>query len=232
MFCFKRKENLCIFTHYLVLQFYFLSLTFFAFFLHSLSFFLQFLHFSFFLQLFFIFYFLIFQHYFIFKFSDFEIFRFGTFSFLHFCMFYVLQFFTFLLFCFFLHFLMKFPLCLVSFNNTPILFCFRAGTLCYWNDGSVLSRFLLRTHCRVGTFIWIDLSPCCCAAHSICSIQSFLVSMRPCTLVAWLKPLHPSHLEVWFFQPCHHTHISSCLDTEIRALPTTQSHDSTNTESD
>ena len=25
----------------------------------------------------------------------------------------------------------------------------------------------------------------------------------------------------------HHTHISSCLDTEIRALLTTQSHDST-----
>ena len=29
-----------------------------------------------------------------------------------------------------------------------------------------------------------------------------------------------------------HTHISSCLDTEILALPTTQSHDSTNTECD
>ena len=104
--------------------------------------------------------------------------------------------------------------------------------LCFWTDGSVLSHFFLRKHCRVGTFIRIDLSPCCCAAHSICSIQSCFVSMRPCTLVAWLKPLHPSHLEVWFFQPCHHTHISSCLDTEIRALPTTQSHDSTNTESE
>ena len=125
---------------------------------------------------------------------------------------------------------MKFHLCFVSFNNTPVLCFFRADTLCYWNDGSVLSRFLLRKHCRVGTFIRIDLSPCCCAAHSICSIQSCFVSMRPCTLVAWLKLLHPSHLEVWFFQPCHHTYISFCLDTEIRALPTTQSHDSTNRE--
>ena len=111
-------------------------------------------------------------------------------------------------------------------------FVFRADTLCSWNDGSVLSRFLLRKHCRVGTFVRIDLSPCCCAAHSICSIQSCVVSMRPCTLVAWLKPLHPSHLELWFFQPCHHTHISSSLDTEIRTLSATQSHDSTNTESD
>ena len=131
--------------------------------------------------------------------------------------------FTFLLFfAFFYIFLNEIPplSCVLQQYSHP--FFFRAGTLCYWNDGSVLSRFLLRKHCRVGTFIRIDLSPCCCAAHSICSIQSFLVSMRPCTLVAWLKPLYPSHLEVWFFEPCHHTHISSCLDTEIRALPTTQ----------
>ena len=98
-------------------------------------------------------------------------------------------------------------------------FVFRADTLCCWNDGSVLSRFLLRKHCRVGTFIRIDLSPCCSAAHSICSIQSCLVSMRPCTLVSWLKPLHPSHLELWFFQPCHHTRISSCLGTENARSP-------------
>ena len=127
---------------------------------------------------------------------------------------------------------MKFHLCFVSSAILPFL-CFCADTLCSWNDGSVLSRLLLRKHCRVGTFIRIDfLSPCCCAVHSLRPIQTRLVLRWPCILVAWLKPLHPRHLEVWFFQSCHHTHISSCLDTEIRALLTTQSHHSTNTERD
>ena len=103
-------------------------------------------------------------------------------------------------------------------DEIPPLFCvlqqysrsfvFRADTLCSWNDASVLSRFFLRKHCRVGTFIRIDfLFPCCCAANSSCPIQTRLVLMRPCTFVAWLKPLDPSHSEVWFFHPCHHMHI-------------------------
>ena len=105
--------------------------------------------------------------------------------------------------------MMKFHLCFVSFSNTPVP-SFSVPTLCSWSDGSVLSRFLLRKHCRVGTFIRIDfLFPCCCAAHFFCPIQTRLMLTRPCIFVAWLKPLHPSHLEVWFFQPCHHTHISS-----------------------
>ena len=88
-------------------------------------------------------------------------------------------------------------------DEIPPLFCvfqqysrpfvFRADTLCCWSDGSVLTRFLLRNHCRVGTFIRIVfLFPCCCAAHSICPIQTRLVLTRQCTFVAWLKPLHPS----------------------------------------
>ena len=62
-------------------------------------------------------------------------------------------------------------------------------------------------------------------------IQTRLVLTRPCTFTKWFKPLHPSHLELWFFQPCHHTHISS-LPGQVRALSITQWHDSTNTESD
>ena len=101
---------------------------------------------------------------------------------------------------------MKFHLCLVSFSNTPVpLFSCR-----HFVFVERRSRFLLRKHCRVGTFIRIDLLFLCfCAAHSLCPIQTRLVLTRPCIFVAWLKPLHPSHLEVWFFQPCHHTHVSS-----------------------
>ena len=76
-------------------------------------------------------------------------------------------------------------------DEIPPLFCifqqhsrsfvFRADMLCCWSDGSVLTRFLLRNHCCVGTFIRIDfLLPFCCAAHSICPIQICLVSTRPC----------------------------------------------------
>ena len=102
---------------------------------------------------------------------------------------------------------MKFHLCFVSFSNTPVPL-FSCRHFVFLDDGSVLSRFLLRWHCCVGAFIRIDfLFPCCCTAHSLCPIQTRLVLTRPCIFVAWLKPLHPSHLEVWFFQPCHHTHI-------------------------
>ena len=103
---------------------------------------------------------------------------------------------------------MEFHLCFVSFNNTPVPLFFRADT----SDGLLLSRFLLRNHCRVGTFIRTDfLFLRCCAAHSICLIQTRLMLTRPCTFVARLKPLHPSHF--------------GNMDlsiTEIRVLCTTQ----------
>ena len=67
-----------------------------------------------------------------------------------------------------------------------------------------------------------------CSAFS--STHPDSISVEVTIFVAWFKPLHQRHLEVLFFQPCHHTHISSCLDTEIRALPSTQSRG--NTESD
>ena len=47
---------------------------------------------------------------------------------------------------------MIFHICFVSSAILPFL-CFCTDTLCSWNDGSVLSRFLLRKHCRVGMFI-------------------------------------------------------------------------------
>ena len=60
---------------------------------------------------------------------------------------------------------MRFHLCFVSSEILPFL-CFCTDTLCSWNDGSILSRFLMRKHCRVGAFIRIDfLSTFCCAAR-------------------------------------------------------------------
>ena len=135
--------------------------------------------------------------------------------------FYVFQFFAFLLFlfCIFLQFLMKIHLCFCVLQqySRPLFF---VPTLCV--SGTTVQS--CHVSCCVSTAAWErSLGSTClllvAQAHSICSIQSCFVSMRPCTLVAWLKPLHPSHLEVWFCQPCHHTHISSCLDIEIRALP-------------
>ena len=97
--------------------------------------------------------------------------------------------------------------------------CFLADALCSWRDGSVLSRFLLRKHCRVGTFIRIDfLFPCCCAAHSLCPIQTRWMLTRSCIFVAWLKPLHSSQLE---------PHISSLTGHwDTRARPYQASDDS------
>ena len=103
---------------------------------------------------------------------------------------------------------LKFHLCSVFFSNTPII-CFSCRHVVLLERRFSLDTFPFAQPLPVGTFIRIDLFPCCCAAHSICPIESCSVSTRPCTLVAWIKLLHPSHLEVWFSQPCRYTHVSS-----------------------
>ena len=64
---------------------------------------------------------------------------------------------------------MKYHLCFCVFQQYSRPFVFRADTLCCWSDGSVLSRFLLRNHCRVGTFIGIDF---CVFSPSLFQLQS------------------------------------------------------------
>ena len=107
------------------------------------------------------------------------------FSFLFYPFFYSLFVFSFSLFSLFSLFffffplffpsLMRFHICFVSSAILPF-FGFGTDTLCSWNDGSILSHFFLRKHCRVGTFIRIDfLSTSCCAAHSLPPIQTRLV---------------------------------------------------------
>ena len=73
-------------------------------------------------------------------------------------------------------------------------FVFRADTLCCWSDGPFLSQFLLRNHCREGTFIRIDF---CVFSRSLqrfgvtklvlSCCQSSFESFSKTVVVAWLK---------------------------------------------
>ena len=131
------------------------------------------------------------------------------------------------------------PLCCVfqQYSN-PIVF--RADTLCCWSDGSVLSRFLLRNHCRVGTFIRIDF----------CVFSPFLFQLQ--SLEVWCFHTSVELLSVFFLfilqdRECCMAQVTwkcgsyslvvtctsdRCLDTETRVLFTTQSRNRTSTESD
>ena len=111
-------------------------------------------------------------------------------------------------------------------------FVFRADTLCCWSDGSVLSRFLLRNHCRVGTFIRIDF----------CVFSSFLFQSQSSEV--WCFHTRVEFLSVFFLVIAQVTWkcgsyslvvtctSDRCLDTETRVLFTTQSRNRTSTESD
>ena len=87
-------------------------------------------------------------------------------------------------------------------------------------------------HCRVGMFIRIDfLSLLLCSAFSSTHPDSISVEVTIHNRCIGQTVASKTFGSV-VLSALHHTHISSCLHTEIRApLLTTQSHGSTNTES-
>ena len=111
---------------------------------------------------------------------------------------------------------MKFHLCFVSFCNSPVPLFFRADT----SDGLVLSRFVLRNHCRVGTFIRSDLLR---NAFHVSHPDSFDVDEAVNICYATQVVASKSFWNCGFFSLVITCTFDRCLDTEIRVLCTTQS---------